>query len=175
MLFLVVYFCNPVLAVWPLMSRSGGTDDQSQLQYRRITPAPMIWQHLRKSDIHNQSIPRLEDLLSAAVANLSANATAASRNATLYRLPSKPSTAVTAENQTAGAAIRSSFLQADPLMLRNGFYLSRPMRRPAQAFVNVAVQENVQGIEGARYSNAEKVETKRLKSSFAKGVRQLLR
>ena len=135
----------------------------------------MIWQHLRKSEINNRTIPRLEDLLAVAVANLTANATAAHRNATLYRLPSNPSAAVTATNPTAGGAIRSSFLQADPLMLRNGFYLSRPMRRPAQAFVNVAVQENVQGIEGARFSRAEKAETDRLKSVFAKGVRQLLR
>ena len=138
----------------------------------------MVWHHLRKSEIRNPMIPKLEDLLSQAVANLSS---ASALKTITKSQPSQANVTVPVRSETqrpngpAEKSVHASFLQADPLMLRNGFYLSRPMRRPAQGYINVAVQENVQGIEGERFAKAEEKETQRLKTAFANGVRKLLR
>lgn len=143
LLVLICTFFTATRSAWPMLARSGGTGGSNI--YRRYTPAPMVWTHLRKSNITTEAIPRLEDLLAAAVANRT-------------RMQTHP-----------------SFLQADPLMIRNGLYLSRPLRAPPQAFVNAAVAENVRGIQGDRLFRAQKAETRRLKKEFAKGFNELVR
>jgi len=77
--------------------------------------------------------------------------------------------------KTPPTQAHASFLQSDPIMIRNGFSLSRPMRRPAQAYINIAVSENVHKIEGAKYAKKELAETKRLEKEFSMGVRDLIR
>ena len=146
-------FTATVDSAWPLASRTGGVLSPSNI-YKRITPAPMVWTHLRKSSIKNVTVPKLEDLLAEAVA----------KNA-----QKQPNT-----QKQANALKQPSFLQADPLMIRNGLYLSRPLRTPSQAFVNAAVVENISGIEGEKLFKSEKAETRRLKTEFAKGLKELI-
>ena len=147
MLFIILYsyLTRMVDSVFPLMARSGGVYDIDDVKYRRITPSPMVWRHLRKSNVTIPPIPKLEDLLAAAVRDR--------------------------DNKTQ---IHASFLQADPMMIRNGLQLGRPLRRPAQAYINTAVSENVPGIKGEKYANLERAEMKRLQGEFSKGLRELM-
>jgi len=139
-------------AIWPLFAPSKG---KRSTTYTRETPPPIVWTHLRKSKITSKKVPRLETLLDAAL-----NAT---RPVPFSKSSQKPTVATPA-----------SFLQANPLMLRNGLYLSRPIRRPPQAFVNVAVAENVEGIAGERFARAQENETKRLQKEFSMGLSHLI-
>lgn len=79
-----------------------------------------------------------------------------------------------ATNDTAAA--RSSFMETkvDPEMIRNGLYLSMPLRSPAQETMNIAAVEDTRGIQGVADFLRKKREIKRLNNRFTQTLQQLV-
>jgi hypothetical protein len=59
-------------------------------------------------------------------------------------------------------------------MIKNGLYLSMPLRTPAQETMNIAAVEDTRGIQGAADFLRKKREVTRLNNRFKQTIQQLL-
>ena len=141
------------------------------LLYSRITQAPEIFLKMRKSKIAVTPVRKLENMIASAEKKLyGVMPTRAFPMLPVFgtsSAPVRPTPAVTAP------AFRPSFLQMDPYNIRAGGYLTKPLRRPPMAYVNVVESENIPGIIGRRKAKDRMLESLRLEKEFDVGVGRL--
>ena len=135
--------------------------------YTRITPPPLINLDFHKSRFDNPFVAPIEALLNEA--KIYPNETFPYFSQKFFAQPIR-------HNYTwvNVAPLGMSLLQADPIFLRNGEYLTRDLRTPSQAFVNAAVRENVPSIVGKKMIIAEMSESKRLRDSADRTIGRML-
>ena len=120
--------------IWDMMRRQPSGGDS---EMERLTLAPIVRMNISKTILNEIRVPDITTDIDNIVVNVTSG--------------------------TQKKMVKISFLQANPFYLRNSGDVTMPLRRPPQAYVNVAVRENVAGTQGAKLIFEQKREAEKLR------------
>jgi hypothetical protein len=148
-----------------LIARGVGSMPNANPMYSRKTQAPMVWIHLRKA------LPIAVDRefynISAIPSTLQDNGSSASKKTSASRI-------VQVQPEIPRKVSLVQTKAVDPVMIKNGLYLTMPLRQPPQETVNVAAVEDTRTIQEVADYVRKKRETQRLEKSVTDFIKSLV-